>query len=246
MSVLRDLETYGLGLARNLAEFERYADVNFRLQTIGVAAACGKFAPHPSKEYGELSRVFVRVYHQNLWQSIESRSGSASTTQATVELRKGLAEMFQRLGIRSLLDAGCGDVNWMQMLSLDLETYLGVDIVQPLTEQNLRLLSHQKGHFFSNTDIVTGPLPAMDAILCRHVLNLLPTELALKALKNMLASGSQWLIASTRQGVANLDTEVGVFRDIDLTKSPFNLPPPDGLIADGTCSSLGFWRKNCT
>ena len=110
------------------------------------------------------------------------------------------------------------------------DRYLGVDIVQALVAQNMRLLSHRKGHFFSVANIATDQLPSVDAVFCRNVLNFLPTEAALKALKNMIASGSRWLIVTTEHTDINHDGPAGVHRPLDLTRPPFCLPMPDKVI----------------
>lgn len=240
-TVLMNVERYGLGTVRTIDEFERYADVNLRQQTIGTAGRCGRFPPHPVNETDALSRIFDHIFQENVWGSLETRSGLGSTLIATAQLRPLLAEVLQGLGIRTLLDAGCGDVNWMQALTSQIDLYLGVDIVQALVAQNMRLLSHRKGHFFSVANIATDQLPSVDAVFCRNVLNFLPTEAALKALKNMIASGSRWLIVTTEHTDINHDGPAGVHRPLDLTRPPFCLPMPDKVIADGKRANLGVW-----
>lgn len=240
-AVLLDLERYRLGQVRTLDEFERYADVNLRRQTIGAAGWCGRFPSHPTKENDALIRIFEHIYHENVWKSLETRSGMNSTLLATAEMRPALAKALGRLGIRTLVDAGCGDVNWMKLLSHQLDLYLAVDIVQPLAEQNLRLLGQRRGHFFSSANIAQDALPGADAILCRNVLNFLSHETILEVLKNFVASGSRWLIASTQSCLVNQDGDAGIARVLDLTKPPFNLPLAQKLIADGGSCSLGIW-----
>src|SRR5580700_8852701 len=77
-------------------------------------------------------RTFTEIYEQNLWKSGESFSGQGSTFGATTAIRDALPALFTKLGIRSLLDAGCGDFNWMKSTDLGLIEYLGVDVVEPL------------------------------------------------------------------------------------------------------------------
>ncbi len=245
-NVLIDIDRYGLGSVRTLEEFERYADVNLRQQTTGAAGRCGRFPLHPLAEDDALRRVFERIYRDDVWQSIETRSGLSATLQATAEIRPALAELFKKLNIRTLLDAGCGDVNWMQSLTHELDLYLGLDIVAPLVAQNLRLFSHRKGHFFSVANIATDPLPAVDAILCRNVLNLLPHEIGLKIISNMLSSPVKVLMISSQKCSINQNGLAGVSRPLNLTQPPFCLPEPDLLIADGAFASLSVWIKNCT
>src|SRR6185312_15131601 len=53
--------------------------------------------------------VFEQIYTRNTWQSSESRSGPGSTLERTEILRRELPPMLARLGVRTLVDAPCGD-----------------------------------------------------------------------------------------------------------------------------------------
>ena len=60
--VIANLAQYGLGTARTLAEYERYADVDLRRQVIGPAAHCGRFTPHPAPASLASQRIFTRIF----------------------------------------------------------------------------------------------------------------------------------------------------------------------------------------
>src|SRR5262245_18294066 len=81
-------------------------------------------------------QVFERIYAGNLWGDAESASGSGSSAAGTAPLRAELPGLFADLGIRTLLDAPCGDFHWMREVAGGLDHYIGLDIVPALIARN--------------------------------------------------------------------------------------------------------------
>jgi hypothetical protein len=237
-----EIEHYGLGLVRSLDEYQHYADVNFRQQKTGPAGWSGRFPPHPDPERLPLQRMFEHIHQENVWGVWETRSGSGSTEPATAALKQEFSRLLVDLDIRSLLDAGCGDMNWITAATGMLDSYFGVDIVEALVTQNMRLFGRQRGHFFTTADITRDPLPRVDAVLCRHVLTHLPMAEIQRALKSFAACGARWLIATTYVTDENAETKPGHWRRLDLERTPFGLPAPVQYLADGDGCRLGVWR----
>lgn len=240
-AVLRDIERYGLGSARTLAEYEAYADITLATSRIGPRAADGRFPAPPE----DASLAMLRAARERYFEGLpvmdtpprETRSGDASTLAATADLRPALGNWLRAQGIRSLVDAGCGDFNWMQAVDLGgLEFYLGYDIVPELIARNQQLYGGRRGHFFAVADVARTPLPACDAILCRRVLCEMPEEEALRALAGFRASGARYLLASTRAYTGDDAPLVS-----DLLAAPFNLPRPRTFVLDGHGAVLGVW-----
>jgi glycosyltransferase involved in cell wall biosynthesis len=76
------------------------------------------------------AQVFADIYAQDLWRrGGESSSGPGSRREHTQRLRSELPRLLSRLGIRHLLDSGCGDYNWMRETELGVDLYTGVDVV---------------------------------------------------------------------------------------------------------------------
>ncbi len=240
--VVAEIERYGLGQVRTLDEYQRYADVDFRQQKTGPAGWGGRFPPHPDPERLPLRRMFEHIHQANVWGVWETRSGSGSTEPATAALKPAFSRLLADLEIRSLLDAGCGDMNWITAATGMLDSYSGVDIVEALVTQNMRLFGQRRGHFFTTADITRDPLPRVDAVLCRHVLTHLPTAEIQRALKNFAACGARWLIATTYESADNTETKPGHWRRLDLERAPFCLPAPVQYLADGNGCRLGVWR----
>ncbi|MBF0285641.1 MAG: hypothetical protein HQL51_14415 [Magnetococcales bacterium] len=244
---IRELDRFGLGSVRTLAEYEAFADVDFLRRRIGPRAADGLFPP-PSGESPEglaMRRCFSDIYLNNQWKSSLTRSGPGSTRQATVALRVRLREMLRELGVRVLVDAGCGDLAWIDELTPELELYLGFDVVEELAARNRTLYGHRKNHFFNTADITVHTLPRGDAILCRHTLTHLPNEMVLRALKLFKSSEARYLLATTFPAAKNQEIAVGRWRQLHLTAPPFALPPPRMLAPDGDPRHgcfLGVWK----
>jgi hypothetical protein len=170
--------------------------------------------------------IFERIYDKNLWGDPESASGAGSGTAATDAIRRELPAAFARYGIRSLLDAPCGDFHWMKHVAGSLERYVGVDIVRDLVDRNERLYATDRVRFLC-ADIVADRLPSADAVLCRDCFIHLPTHLIRGALANFCASGIRYLLLTNDRDVESYhDIPIGSFRRVNFERSPFSFPPP--------------------
>lgn len=105
-------------------------------------------------------------------------------------------------------------------------SYVGYDIVEPLIARNART---HPGRSFVVLDIVTEIPPRADLILCKDLVNHLYEKDVRSALRNMVASGSTWLLITSNTGYENLELEMlapGASRELDLAAPPYDLPPP--------------------
>ena len=199
----------------------------------------------------DLAARFERIERTNLWGAATSVSGLGSEDPATAAIRDVLPSLLQRLGVRSLLDAPCGDAGWIGRLKLDLD-YIGIDIVPSLIEtNNARAARGESAGRFLVADITRDALPRADLILCRDCLVHLSFQNIARAIARFRESGAQFLLATTFPEVEdNRDCEDGDWRALDMTKAPFDWPAPLELI-DERCEegdggwrdkSLGLWR----
>ena len=189
---------------------------------------------------GHRRDVFTRIYKENLWGSEQSRSGVGSTREATANVVANLPVVWKQYGIRSMVDAPCGDCNWMSSIAPSLDRYIGMDIVPPLIEANRQRFPRLE---FRCADLTRDPLPAVDAIHCRDCFQHLPTHLILAALRNFEASGARWLLLTTNADVTTYhDVVIGGFRPINFRRAPFNFPEPVVKIAeDEQGRALALW-----
>ena len=187
---------------------------------------------------------FSEIYRDNLWGDSESVSGRGSTLGRTVTIRSALPELLRSIGAKSLLDAPCGDFNWMRLVDLGEIRYTGVDVVTELIIRNRRLYGGP-GRDFVVADVIRDQLAKSDAILCRDCFIHLSFRDIQRTLTNFKRSGSQFLLATTHVDIVeNTDVRTGGWRSINLQTAPFNFPQPLELLVEdaelGKC--LGLWR----
>jgi len=60
----------------------------------------------------------------------ETRCGWGSTLEATKPIRAALPGLLEKYKIKSILDIGCGDLNWIHDLINDIH-YTGIDWIIP-------------------------------------------------------------------------------------------------------------------
>ena len=82
----------------------------------------------------DLAKRFERIHETNLWGADTSVSGVGSELAATAAIRERLPGLLHERGVRSMLDAPCGDHRWMASVALDLYLYFGMDIVPSIVE----------------------------------------------------------------------------------------------------------------
>jgi SAM-dependent methyltransferase len=191
-----------------------------------------------------MEAIFTEIYRKNAWGHPESVSGRGSILARTVVIRRELPGLLAGVGARSLLDAPCGDFNWMRYVELGGVEYVGGDVVPELIERN-RAAYEGEGRRFVTLDIVRDELPRADVVLCRDCFIHLSFRDARAAIANFKRSGSGFLLATTQPNVAkNQDIESGSWRAVNLQLPPFSLPEPLRLVVEdaevGKC--LGMWR----
>jgi len=191
----------------------------------------------------DLTARFERIVRTNLWGATTTASGVGSEIAAAAAVREALPDLLRRLGVRSLLDAPCGDAGWIADCIQDLD-YTGVDIVSSLIAANT--LRAQRGEIagrFLTADITRDPLPGADLVLCRDCLVHLSFGHIQRAVTYFRASGARWLLTTTfpEWGV-NVDCEDGDWRALNMQCAPFNWPTPIVLINERCDEGDGGWR----
>jgi hypothetical protein len=198
------------------------------------------------------ARKFTEIYRAGGWRGDQpTLSGHGSNLEWTARVRAQLPELLKEIGIASLLDAPCGDFFWMKECNLQIISYVGMDIVSGLIEENSRRYG-RTGRSFKVGDLVTDDLPRVDLIFCRDCLVHLRNREVIDAIRNFKRSGSTYLLTTTFTNVGdNTDLDQpGDWRAINLTQKPFYLPQPLRVLDEGyaetggrfTDKALGLWR----
>ena len=182
--------------------------------------------------------VFDRIYRDNVWGGAESPSGPGSGSIAFA-LVPEIAKLVSELGVKSVLDIGCGDGFWMP----DLPGYVGIDV----SEEALKLARHR--HPERDYRLwAWGLLPRCELVIVRCVIQHLPLGEGVSLVKRVWDSGARWLLATTYAiDARNEDVALGDGFWVDMLAPPFSFNPPERLIRDDGASSdhggaLGLWR----
>jgi SAM-dependent methyltransferase len=187
---------------------------------------------------------FTKIYLSNHWNSSESRSGEGSTLENTQSIRNELPRIFEKYKIGSMLDAPCGDFNWMWSVTQNNSIkYFGGDIVKPMIEKNQAKYG-DKDTVFVHMDLTKSTLPKVDLLFCRDCLFHLSYQDIAQVLENFLSSQIPYLITTSNAAphgprINNSNVMTGGFRLIDLFSEPFFLSQKDVLesIADHMVSA---------
>lgn len=193
--------------------------------------------------------AFTQIYDQKDWGDLETVSGEGSTLENTLSIRSELPDIFKKFGVRSVVDAPCGDHWWFGNCEYDLDSYIGVDVVEDIIEVCKKRYG-DKIRDFVCMDLAATVVPKADIIVCRDCLIHLSDDDALDVLRNFKKSGSTYLLISTDpSGLQNSKIKSGAFRHVNLLVPPFMFPEPILLLnekdrqAGGVYNrrSLGLW-----
>lgn len=168
-------------------------------------------------------QVFDWIYDTNKWGSDESISGKGSELDRTEAIRSWFPQLLAELGVKSMLDLPCGDLNWLEHIDLSVR-YVGADIVGPLILRNRARYPEREFHVL---DACHDPLPSVDMILMRDLLvHLCFADIEL-VLENIRHSSACYLACTTYPGVeTNEDKMTGKHHRLNMSLPPFNWPVP--------------------
>ena len=195
---------------------------------------------------GDAKEIFTNIFRKNWWNNNESRSGWGAELKKTESIRSALPEFVRRRAIRSLLDAPCGDFHWMQYVEWPPSfRYIGADIVHDLIAENRVQFP---GVAFLELDVLSDPLPDVDAWLARDLMIHFPDRAIWTALKQFRYSSLRFLLATTYPNARqNTDIKFGQVRHLNLCAPPFSLPPPFEILREDddpvTGRVIGVWRR---
>jgi len=182
----------------------------------------------------------------------ETHCGIGSTVRKTEIVRRLLPSVLEKFNIRILVDAPCGDYNWLKETDLSmLDSYVGLDISERNINQSYVNLytqptSKRPSHIvFKKFDALSDELPRSDAVMTRDFFQHLPLAVGKAYLDKIIASGAKYLIATSYSNQVNKDIkEIGDFRHVNLFLPPFLLPMQLSTIVESTVHSLVVCQIN--
>ncbi len=188
----------------------------------------------------KLSRMSTReafntIYRRGYWKQGDSYSGPGSEGAWATDYCNLVIEYIRTHGIRTVVDAGCGDFHVGQRLVKEVDSYLGLDISDYVIEQNSTKFGNLQGVKFQQFDIIANPFPETDLLLIRQVLQHLSNDQIEKVLSNIENSQIKRVLIAEQcmnfeDGFApNIDllthsvsTRVSLGSGVDPSRHPFN------------------------
>ena len=192
--------------------------------------------------------IFRAIHDHHRWGDAQNVSGSGSTLEATANVRRYLARLFEQLDVKLMVDAACGDFQWMKELRPILPDYIGGDIVDSLILRNNEMFGSDHIRF-KKMDVVQDPLPPADLVLARDLFVHLREEEIVRAIRNIKASGVKWLLVTTFPDWNRPRTtmQTGQWMPTNLEIWHYGLGEPVHIFNEGMAppwqhKSLGLWQ----
>lgn len=79
---------------------------------------------------------FTHIYRTHRFGGTLSASGQGSDLVWTEIIRQKIPILIKEMNVRVLLDCPCGDFYWLQHSKLNIDKYIGVDIVKDIIKSN--------------------------------------------------------------------------------------------------------------
>jgi len=207
--------------------------IDWNLNKFGISIATfiyNDFANIKLLKNKKKTNIFQKIYKSNFWKSDESASGHGSTLHRASPYLERLKKFLKKKKIKIFLDAPCGDLNWINFLSIKNMKYIGADIVPELIYQNQTKYPQNK---FLILDIRKDKLPKADLLHCRDCLFHFSYSDILKTIQNFQKSNIKYFLITSHEGFfKNNDITTGGSRFLSLTKKPFFFPQPIFKIKD--------------
>jgi SAM-dependent methyltransferase len=192
---------------------------------------------NPSQSSAE--KIFSDIYKNNNWNNKESVSGQGSELKYTQAIIDKLPVFLKKHNIKSILDAPCGDFNWMKYVKFDEIKYTGGDIVKELVDFNNQKFANSQTSFIK-LDVISDELPDVDLIFVRDCLVHFNDENIKLFFKNLVSSNIKYVLTTnfplTRN---NYDISMGNFRLINLQRKPYNLPKEIDILFEECTENYG-------
>jgi len=164
----------------------------------------------------------------------------------------GYVESYLGQSEVSVLDAACGDMQWMSYIlnaRSDIQ-YTGADVVPDIITHHRRTFKRRlKNVEFIEHDIVSQALKhSYDIVVMRDVLQHLWMSDAVAALRRVSESGSKFLLVTTFPGTAvNVDVDKqslggGRKSSYNLEQLPFSLQSPICSSHDWEMEHVSLWK----
>lgn len=190
----------------------------------------------------ELEKIFTRIYERATWGKNEKGvgfSGGGSLLKNAEPYIDFLEDFIKINGIRTVVDAGCGDWEFSKYVDWSEVQYIGYDIVASVIENNRKSYIAPNIQFV-HANFLEVELPSADLLVCKHVLQ----HLSVKDIRKMVKQLPKFKYCLITNQVEketlssdNLDIYSGGSRKLDLSKPPYSLQGENVFHYDDTCGT---------
>ena len=125
----------------------------------------------------------------------ETACGQGSTMKRTEDTREFLHRVLREYNIKSMIDIGCGDWNWMKTVNLYGIDYTGYDFDWDFIKENQ--LDYPQHKFVHWNVLEHNEYPKVDLILCRDFLIHFENNHIITLLNQFDRSGSKYLMTTS-------------------------------------------------
>ena len=185
--------------------------------------------------------AFSNVYSTDHW---DGGSGVGSQSELNDEYRSLVQALVGACDIASVVDAGCGDWQFSQLIDWSSVRYRGFDVVNSVVDANKQRFT-KDGVQFEQLDFSREPLPKADLLLCKDVLQHWPVDSVsqflqrnLRRFRYALITNDVWSVHSPDAN-HNADITFGEWRTLDIQHPPFSLRARAQIDLD----YIGEWTK---
>lgn len=206
-----------------------------------------------------MDRALRDAFEKKTWADAEKgkpRSGSGSTARRTRRLRRALPGLLSDLGVKTFLDAPCGDWHWMSEVDLSGVSYIGGDISKELIDE-VKTRHKAPKRRFMHLDLASDKLPKCELIMVRECLIHLTDENRWKVFENIHKAKIPHMLLTVDLVDENIPlTQNGQHANFNPMMAPFNFPKPvrhipeshDALDLDKdvTDAGVGPWKRRRT
>lgn len=171
-----------------------------------------------------MKKTFDNIYSNKLWgenKEGKGNSGSGSLISTTTEYRYLLEQFIKDNDIKSIVDLGCGDWEWMREFDLGDIRYTGIDVSSIVIENNNKLYSTNNIKFINGD--ANNITEEVDLIVIKDVLQHLPLDIIKDTLNIVKTKCKYSLITNDYSKKCNKNIPIGSWTAIDLTRPPFDI-----------------------
>lgn len=180
--------------------------------------------------------AFVKIYTSHEWKG-RSLSGPGSDGERTQVFRGFLEAFLREHAVTSVLDCGCGDWSYSQLVDWTDIDYTGVDVVPDVIARNQQAFGAGNIRFLC-VEPTVSELPEADLFLCKEVLQHLPSSrvheiveiakryrhaILINDIEHDIQGGWRKLWRWRSASPHNVDIPAGSYRLLSLRDAPFSL-----------------------